>query len=353
MSKRLPPRLQPDTNGNFYVHFTRDGRSQRQSLRTKNLFEAEARFNGWLEAYQKEQLVEVDPVIEQCLDLWMDQWIVGRMLSEKRYPAVVNNLNAFFGKMRVSEVERHHARTYRELRQSGRIGSNCAANATVRHELKKLRACLRFMAERVEPRERRISFDIIPYIDVPENSAPRNRVLSAEEADRIYHFCKDLTWNANGRAYSNRLHRVGRFCVIAMETAQRKSAICELTWDQVDLDRGTINFLPTGRLQTIKRRPAVPISTRLRPVLERSREEAENEYVLDSPADVHSGIKQLAAELRIDGLSAHVFRHTWATRAVERGVPLSKVAAFLGDTEKTVRENYMHLSPDYLRDVVE
>ena len=64
-------------------------------------------------------------------------------------------------------------------------------------------------------------------------------------------------------------------------------------------------------------------------------------------------VKAIGRELKIDGLSPHVFRHTWATRAVERGVVIGKVAAFLGDNEETVRKNYIHLSPDYLRDALE
>ena len=48
-----------------------------------------------------------------------------------------------------------------------------------------------------------------------------------------------------------------------------------------------------------------------------------------------------------------MFRHTWATRSVETGADLLKVASFLGDTIDTVRENYMHLSPDFLADVVD
>jgi len=48
-----------------------------------------------------------------------------------------------------------------------------------------------------------------------------------------------------------------------------------------------------------------------------------------------------------------VFRNTWTTRSVEAGADLLKVASFLGDTIDTVRENYMHLSPDFLAHVVD
>ena len=76
-------------------------------------------------------------------------------------------------------------------------------------------------------------------------------------------------------------------------------------------------------------------------------------YVLDKKTSLYEAVKTLGNNLGIDGLHPHVFRHTWATRAVTRGVSLSKVAMFLGDSEKTVRANYQHLAPDYLNDVFE
>ena len=49
----------------------------------------------------------------------------------------------------------------------------------------------------------------------------------------------------------------------------------------------------------------------------------------------------------------HVFRHTWATHAAEDGVAMNIIAGFLGDTDKTVEKNYLHLSPDYPRQAVD
>ena len=137
MAKRLPPRIAPDFKGNYYIFYSRNGRSQRVSLRTNNLFKAELRFEGWLEQRRKDTYIEEDPYIQDCLEYWMDQWIRGRMLSENRYPAVVNNLNAYFGKMRVSQITRNESAVYIELRRSAQIGRNRASDATIRHELTK------------------------------------------------------------------------------------------------------------------------------------------------------------------------------------------------------------------------
>ena len=58
-------------------------------------------------------------------------------------------------------------------------------------------------------------------------------------------------------------------------------------------------------------------------------------------------------DLGIENASPHTFRHTWATHAAEDGIPMHTIAAFLGDTERTVQKNYQHLSPDYLRSAVD
>jgi integrase len=345
MSK--PPRLQK-RNEHWYVSYPKNGRSQRDSLRTKDLQTAEVRFQGWLKERRLHIEVQDNPRVEDVLELWMQQWITGRMLSESRYPSICKNLNKYFGRMRVSEIEREHSRTYRHLRQNAKIGTSKASNSTVRAELQRLRAALRFMVERVEPKEQRLPQTMIPYIELPHASPPRNRVLSKDEIQLLRETCPNLTMRR-----SNRMSRIGRFVMLAMETAQRKTAICELKWDQVKFDLNQIYFNQEGRLQTQKKRPTVPISPVLRPVLERAFEERINDFVIDHSNGVWSPLKKLASDLGIEGLHPHVFRHTWATQAVLRGVPLKKVAMFLGDKEKTVIENYQHLSPDYLEDVFE
>ena len=351
-----PPRMEKIGNV-YYILWRGDGKPQRKSLRTEDLRTAENRFAGWLQKFKADEIIDTDPYVGDCLDIWFKQWIEGRMLSEIRYPAVINNLKAYLGNKRVSEVTRTHSLEYATMRRTGQIGwrGKKGAEATIRHELNKLRACFNFMASKVEPKERRISREIIPYVELPKPAPPRNRVLTTEELDKLRNFCESRTFvnHAPYRPPSDRIHRDARFIMLAMETAQRKTAILELKWDQIDLEKKRIQFNPYGRLQTSKRRPAIPISSRLITFLHKIYEEKINDYVLDSPTDIHWNISKIAHTLDIPGLSAHVFRHTWATRAVENGADLLKVASFLGDTIDTVRENYMHLSPDYLSDVVD
>lgn len=347
-----PPRLK-QYGEHWYVVYAADGRSKRKALRTTDFQTAQLRFAGWLEGKEQAETVEADPTIERCLQLWMDQWVSGRMITQNRYPSIINNLNTLFGKLRVSQVTREHAKQYAKLRFSGRIGTSKAATGTVRLELQRLRACLTFMQKVVEPREQRLRPEIIPHIDLPDPSPPRERVLSEDEIILLRDVCSHHVDNGQGRRRTNRMSRVSRFIMLAMETAQRKTAICELKWDQVNFERKQIQFNPAGRLQTKKRRPALSISPILLPFLERVYAERVNDYVLDNPRGIYEQVKRLGDSLGIDGLHPHVFRHTWATRAVMRGVPLNKVAIYLGDTIKTVEKNYAHYDPHYLDDVHE
>ena len=73
---------------------------------------------------------------------------------------------------------------------------------------------------------------------------------------------------------------------------------------------------------------------------------------LDKVTDVKSGLDRVNQQLGIEGVTPHTFRHTWVTNQIMAGKDIKKVAEFMGDTEKTVRENYEHLAPNYLEDFV-
>ena len=77
-----PPELQQHKNEKWYVAFRENGRSKRTSLRTKDQEIATLRFSGWLKDYKLHTEVISDPTVSVCLELWMSQWIEGRMLSE-------------------------------------------------------------------------------------------------------------------------------------------------------------------------------------------------------------------------------------------------------------------------------
>jgi len=357
VTRGLPPRLSNTRkkNGYYYVLYHDKGREQAQSLRTKDRIEAETRFLGWLEQRQKDiiSLTETDPIVESCIDIWLEQQVVNFTPGiQIRFKSLMKNVKAHFGEKRVSEVTRKDTQDYYKIRKSAKIGRNKASDSTIRLELSELRAVFNFMAKKVEPRSRRIDPRIIPYIDLPPDSKPRDRVVTKEEEDKYLNFAMNGNYNGHGVRPSNRVHRIQIFLVLAIETAARKTAIINLRWSMIDFTKKLLNFLPAGEHQTHKKRPTIPMSDLLINFLNRVYEQKVNDYVLTTTTDVTSGIQRVNNLLGIEGVSPHTFRHTWATRAAEDGVPMKTIADFMGDTEETVRNNYLHLSPDYLKEAI-
>jgi len=357
VTRGLPPRLSNTRkqNGYYYVLYHDKGREQAQSLRTKDRLEAETRFLGWLEQRQKEyiSLFESDPIVENCINLWLEQQVVNFTPGiQVRFKSLMKNVKKYFGKMKVSEVTREDSRKYYSLRQQGIIGHSKAADSTVRLELSELRAVLNFMVQKVEPRSRRITTQVLPYIDLPPDSNPRDRVISIEEEEMYIDFAFNANYNGHGVRRTNRVHRMQTFLILAIETAARKGAIINLKWPMVDFNKKLLKFLPAGEHQTHKKRPTIPMSDMLIKFLQSIYDQRISDYVLETTTDVSSGMQRINSLLGIEGVTPHTFRHTWATRAAEDGIPMKDIADFMGDTEETVKKNYLHLSPDYLRSVI-
>ena len=68
-----------------------------------------------------------------------------------------------------------------------------------------------------------------------------------------------------------------------------------------------------------------------------------NRNPLNAPK-VGTEISEVAAAAGIDRrITPHYFRHTYATREWERGVEIKRIAKRMGDTEKVVKDTYLHI----------
>lgn len=352
--KQLPPRLK-EVDGNWYVFFSEGGRSQRTSLRTDDLSVAQGRFQGWLEAREKYKAALKSPNFELAFKLYKEQHVDRRTASPETLGFVGSQLNWFFGDMRLEDITAKDVLSYTDKRlrgvkgakdaQGNAITKRAVSPGTVRKELTIMRAVFNFMVKRVEPKELRCDPRMLCYIELPPRPAPRQRVLSEDELEHLRQLCRP----ADEPARIDRLHR---YIWLLMETGARAGAIRELTWEQVDLDNGFIKLNPWGREQTKKRRPTVPISDQLRPILERSFRQRTTEFVLDHPGAIRKSFDRFMEKHRFEGVTAHIFRHTFATRLAQNGVSMVEISQLLGDQLTTVEKNYLHYSPEYLRSAI-
>lgn len=322
------PRLARLANGVFYAIWSTKERGHRHSLRTKDEAEARKRFAKWLLTGGETATLN-DPTIG---DLWV-------IYATKHLPSVAAPATAFyawkaldphFGHLRLSEASGAVA-AYVE--QRGKV----VKSGTVRRELAALRACLNWCAD---ASRRPPIIDKAPAFALPADSAPRDRWLTTREIAALMDAAK---------AYP----RVLLFLRLALDTAARKGAILDLTWDRVDFETKVIHFHNPSREVTKKRRASVPISAALLPVLEEAYAARTNDLVMGSDAEVYRGVTRAAARAGLAGVTPHVLRHTAATHMARRGVPLWKVAKVLGNSLAIVEKVYAKHAPDDLRAAVD
>lgn len=272
--------------------------------------------------------------------VYYDLHVVPNVVARDRLDFAAANLMRHFADIQVSQIRQDDVRSYIRKRHAGTIGRK-STDATIRRELNALTAAINFCAVK----ERLIAIGDVPYIPMPKAPAPKDIWLKRPELEDFIQKIRNL--HPEGR-----LSRIYRFVMIATQTAARRASIAELKWSQVDLENRIIKFNPDGRRQTAKRRPVVPISNVLLSVLQQAYAERLSDYVLDHPGDVAKLFDRAAKAVGYPHVTPHVLRHTWATHAAIAGIETWKIAGVLGDNEATVRRNYLHYNPDYLRDAV-
>lgn len=358
------PILDIEDNGVFYAYWSENRRSKRKSMGTKDRALAETRFGQWLAlGGHKGEISQEGRSSLTLAEFWKiyDERHVQKNIAA---PATVGycwqNLKEHFGSMTIDAIDQVSVEDYEEKRSEGLIGRP-SKPATVRKELAAMRACLNWHASPERGRKRLLEHKDLPVFVLPDESDPRERWLTTAEIAAL------LAAAAALHPGETRMTRGERFLRIALETAARKQAILDLTWDRVDFETGVIHFAVPGRKQTKKKRPSVPISDALRPALERMhKERIGDSLVLDHGGEVWSTIQATVVKaglapkqpratgerIRSTGISPHTFRHTAATHMARRGVPLYHIAGVLGNTLAMVEKVYSKHSPGALRAAV-
>lgn len=146
----------------------------------------------------------------------------------------------------------------------------------------------------------------------------------------------------------------------AVDTGVREGELTALQWRDVNLERGTLTIQRAWARKTLKppknaRPRTVPIPTVL---LEDLRASASR--CRPTPTDWIFSIDgrpicYATASWRLHSLCTmsgvrrvgwHIFRHTYASRLVSRGIPLKVVQVLLGHQSITMTMRYSHLAPD-------
>lgn len=364
------PYLKRADNGTYYVHWTENRVGKRVSTRTKDLADAKTFFAGWMLMERDAPTPGASVTVADCWLIYDREHIQKEVMNRKKADYYWTLLEPMFGAIAVADLSQDAIDVYRRKRE----GQDNVKPSTVRSELSYLISAIRFCTVRphrlVEPAEAEA---VLEALTLPPAGKPRDRWLRTEEIKALLKAAEQMRIGAathNEDALSpktTRLSRGERFLWLALETAARKEAILELTWDRVDFETGTIDFNVPSRRITKKRRATVPISSALRPVLDRAYREREGDLVMDNKGEVWATVQSITMRAglapkqkvatskkpKATGVSPHVLRHTAATHMARRGVALWIIAKVLGNTLAMVEKVYAKWQPAEMRAAVD
>lgn len=148
-----------------------------------------------------------------------------------------------------------------------------------------------------------------------------------------------------------KLHPVRRDLHLFMVlTGMRRGAACEARVSDLDLASGRLHVPKPKGGST--RAFDLPLSRPLADLLghrveENPRLHRKSPWLF--PAESKSGHVAEVAQHELDGLTGHALRHTFATLAVQAGVPLLELKYLLNHAASNVTMGYIHVGPEHLR----
>jgi integrase len=252
---------------------------------------------------------------ERLTDLW-PEYVRDRTQDgarADRFKAHWTALAPTFGNRIGSEISREDCRAYyRERKGKG------YSDSTIRTDLELLKACIR----------RRYGTQA-PALWIPPASKPRDHWLTKEQARTLV----DAATTPHVRL----------FVILGLSTGARAGAILDLTWDRVDFAAGSVDYRPTGRNQTNKRRTVVPMNAVARDALSEAYKARQTDHVVEYGGKPVASVKKAGQRLsERTGItfSPHVLRHTCAVWMAQDNVPMQMISQYLGHTSLRVTEQF-------------
>ncbi|MBY0355694.1 MAG: site-specific integrase [Rickettsiales bacterium] len=234
-------------------------------------------------------------------------------------------LEAFYGLRSISFLTKDALTQYIINRKAAGM-----AIGTIRREMQMLKAALNHQVEA----GRLIS---CPKISLPPAPRPKQRWLTPEEARQLLGACQSV--------------HVYAFILLALNTGQRRAAIENLTWFQVDFKNRLIDFRRDA--ETSKVSGVVPMNDLLHDLLHDMFQHKECGHVLSyrgrPSGDVHAAFDRTVNNADLENVTPHTLRHTFATWAAMGGAPMHHIARIMGHAStQTTEHHYAKYAPDYM-----
>jgi len=323
------------TKAIWYIRYRKNNNKTEVSTGTSSRAEADQFFQQqWLPEYYRKQEKSLklrDPntvLIEDCLINYAEEHAY-KTNSPQRIGYAIKALSEYWANKMVDDVDEDTCDEY--------LISRDVSDSTVRRELGVLRASFKHA-------ERKKRLTHVPHVYLPAEHEGKDRWLTRPEMARLLWYSRTIY----SRTY------LPLFILLGLYTAARKSAILELTWQQVDFKNNRIDFNPKGRKKTNKGRPIIPMQRHLRTFLRLAYERRGTcEFVVNNGKpilDIKKGFAGAVQRADLKDVTPHTLRHTAATWMAQQGVSMFVIAQYLGQTNERTTTIYAHHHPDYLKD---
>lgn len=314
--------------GGYCVYWREGGKRTRRALKARTRAEAEPEA---IDVYRRAMLAD-KPKGMTVADLWEAyRGDLGGKPTAKTMGYTGKAVLAHFGAYRPDQITTSLCRDYAQARMAAGI-----SQGSVHTELGHLRSAMMWA------KNNRL-IEAAPHIERPAKPMPKERFLTKDEVGRLIE-------------HAGAPH-IGLAIHLLFATAGRVGAVLDLTWNRVDMDRGAIN-LRLDDAVTRKGRAVVPINRGLMAALQTAREAAISDYVVEYAGqqvrNIRKGFTNAAARAGLEDITLHTIRHSAAVAMVSSGIPIEKVAQYLGHSNVSVTySTYGRFAPEHLSDAAE
>ncbi len=182
-----------------------------------------------------------------------------------------------------------------------------------------------------------------PCRHVPKNREnKRERFLSPSEIQRLFQVLDEAESDGSESHHACAAYR------LLLLTGCRLGEIQTLKWDYID---GDYIRLPDSKTGARK----IPIDQTIKVALGRIKRLTDNPYVIAGKVEGHHLTdlqhpwQRIRIRANLEGVRIHDLRHTYASKAVNSGLPIQMVGKLLGHTQLQTTMRYAHIADEPVR----
>lgn len=256
-------------------------------------------------------------------------------------------------------LRKHHLKTRETSMSKAKI-----SQSTARRDLTTLRAAVKFA------QADGILLGTMPTVVLPDETPARDRSLTRSEAAKVLHElwrgaptkARDGSWHRSpgktkhaARLFLLLLYTGSRFATVARTKRTKRE---DGPW--VDMQNEIWYRRGSHEKITRKRRDPHRIPGKIMLALERwERLFPDQEYLVEHPrspgkpvGDIGQALDGACQRLEIERITPHGLKHTAITLYISGGGDPMLAAEYFSTTYETIKENYLHLHPDFQEDAL-